>query len=120
MKKKLDKRKLIKRMDVLFSKIVRSIGSCDHCGAKTNLQCSHIISRKYLQTRWDLENAIPLCVKCHLYWQHKNPHEFVRWFDAKYGGSLYEELQLRASKIAPVDHVAKFEELKEVYEKVNS
>ena len=113
-KKKLDKRKLTKKMDVLFSKIVRDQGVCDKCGGHDNLQCAHVISRKYLQTRWDLENALCLCVKCHLYWAHKEPHEFVRWFDDKFGGKLYDELEKRSKKIASVDYEYEYERLKDI------
>lgn len=109
---KKDIRKLTKKMDSLFSEIVRSQGVCDKCGTTRNLQCAHVKSRKYLQTRWDFENSLCLCVKCHLYWAHKEPHEFVRWFDEKFGGNLYDELTRRAKKIKKFDYEAKFEELK--------
>lgn len=115
MPKKVDKRKLIKKMDDLFSKIIRSQGECDRCGKTESLQCSHVVSRRHLQTRWDLDNAIPLCYRCHIHWQHKEPHEFVRWFDDKYGGKLYDELKKRANKIEKIDYEGKYELLKQIY-----
>lgn len=98
-----DRTKLIKKMDSEFSKFVRSVGECEHCGNKDTLQCSHVISRKYYHTRWDPENAIALCYKCHIHWNHKEPHEFVRWFDKKFGGELYEELKRRSESTAKLD-----------------
>lgn len=105
-------------MDKLFSEIVRSQGTCDHCSSTSNLQCAHVLSRRHLQTRWDLENALCLCTKCHIFWQHKEPHEFVRWFDKKFGGKLYEELRRRANKTNKVDYEAKYEELKTLREQI--
>jgi len=116
MPKKVNKKKLIKKMDDLFSKIIRSQGECDKCGKTKSLQCSHVVSRRHLQTRWDLDNAIPLCYRCHIHWQHKEPHEFVRWFDDKYGGKLYDELKRRANKIGKIDYEGKYEMLKQIYE----
>lgn len=108
--------KLKKKMDVMFSKIVRSPGRCARCGATKNLQCAHVISRKYIKTRWDTDNAIPLCTACHLYWNHKEPHEFVRWFDEKYGENYYDNLKKRANVIGVFDYEAKHEELKRLLE----
>ena len=115
MKKKTDKKKLIARMDKLFSEIIRSQGVCDRCGSTKNLQCAHVLSRRHLQTRWDLENAIPLCVSCHIFWQHKEPHEFVHWFDGKYGGKLYETLKRRSNNIKKINYETKYEELVELH-----
>jgi hypothetical protein len=109
--KKVDKRKLVRKLDKLFSEIIRSQGMCDKCGKRESLQCSHVLSRRHLQTRWDLENALCLCTRCHLYWQHKEPHEFVRWFDEKFGGNLYDELKKRANRISKIDYETKYNDL---------
>jgi 5-methylcytosine-specific restriction endonuclease McrA len=118
MKAKPAKRILIKKCDKLFSEIVRSQGVCDRCGSTRNVQCCHIVSRRHLHTRWDLENAIPLCSGCHLFWAHKNPHEFVRWFDDKFGGHLYEELKKRANNTDKIDYEQTYNFLKEVRERI--
>ena len=114
MKKKVDKRKLLKKMDISFSKIVRALGVCEHCLSTQNLQCAHVLSKRHLQTRFDLENALCLCVRCHIYWAHKEPHEFVKWFDDKFGGELYDELRQRANKTGPFDYEKKYAELKDL------
>lgn len=118
---KNERKKLTNKCDDLFSKIVRSQGECERCG-NTNpksLQCAHVISRRHLRTRWDLENAICLCTSCHLYWQHKEPYEFVRWFDNKFGGNLYDELKKRANDIdRKVDLKQTLDFLKDLYGKI--
>jgi 5-methylcytosine-specific restriction endonuclease McrA len=64
--------------DELFSLIVRSRGACERCGSQLNLQCSHIVSRGYLATRWNEMNALSACRGCH-HWQHMNPLENEEW-----------------------------------------
>lgn len=75
-----------KKLDIYFSKYIRSLnnGRCAKCGKRDNLQCAHIVSRSNLNLRWDPLNALPLCVKDHLYWAHKNPLEFTEWLQKKY------------------------------------
>ncbi len=70
---------LIKKLDKLFSKIVRFKGYCEKCGRTTNLQCAHIYSRSNKNMRWDFENAVCLCASHHLFWGHKEPAEFIKW-----------------------------------------
>lgn len=53
--------------DRIFSQLVRMRGACQRCGAFTNLQCAHIISRRYSATRCDLKNAWCLCARCHFW-----------------------------------------------------
>ena len=39
-----------KRCDVLFSRIIRAHGRCVRCGSVDNLQCAHVISRRFVNT----------------------------------------------------------------------
>lgn len=64
--------------DTLFSLIVRSRGACQKCGSELNLQCSHVVSRGYLATRWDEANALCMDRGCH-HWQHMRPLENEEW-----------------------------------------
>ena len=77
--RKITRRGLIKKLDTLFAAKVREIGFCQHCGSKNNLQCAHIFSRKNLSVRWDPENAVCFCYRCHFYWAHRNPIEYTEW-----------------------------------------
>ena len=69
------------RLDSLFSRLIRSVGRCEKCGATeatAQLHCSHIISRSYLSTRWLELNAKCLCATHHRWW-HEKPTEAVKW-----------------------------------------
>ncbi len=50
--------------DILFSKVVRARGACERCGGPPE-ECAHIIRRRFLRTRWLLDNAWALCHDCH-------------------------------------------------------
>ena len=88
----ITKTALKKKLDKICSKIVRARGKCEHCGSRKNLQTAHIFSRSHLNTRWDLDNLLCLCLKCHLYWAHKNPIEFAEWVKEYLGEEKYEVL----------------------------
>jgi len=88
-----------KRLDKVFSEIVREKGFCERCNKKENLQCSHIFSRSQLSVRWDLDNAFCLCAGCHLYWWHKNPIEAAEFTKQRLGEDKYKQLILKSSQI---------------------
>ncbi len=76
---------LKKQCDVLFSKVIRlRDGKCLKCGTTENLQCAHIASRKHLAGRWESDNALTLCYRCHIHWAHKEPIEFSEWVKENY------------------------------------
>ena len=49
--------------------------TCRNCGADTNLQGHHIISRQYKLSRYNPENLLTLCRSCH-FPEHVNPEKF--------------------------------------------
>lgn len=65
---------LVKRLDKLTSEYVRrsfankqGIVLCYTCGSPfhwKNLDCGHFIKRRYLNTRWELQNLRPQCRTC--------------------------------------------------------
>lgn len=81
--------------DKLFSELIRSRGRCERCGSKNYLQCAHIYSRKFGSVRFDEENALCLCAKCHR-WGHDNPLEFARFVEKK---RVYDRLVKKKNKI---------------------
>lgn len=105
------------KADVLFSKIIRSTGRCLRCGSTENLQCAHIISRKYSATRTDLRNAYCLCAKDHFYFTNW-PREFSRFVTEHTGSELYDELKLKAETVTKVKWDTELERLKEVASRV--
>jgi len=71
----------------LWSKIVRSVGVCAHCGGTEKLNAHHIIKRRqsvYLSV--DLRNGLCLCAKCHMGWWHYDEVRAARWLYERKGG----------------------------------
>lgn len=80
-KREITVRKLIKQCDTIFSLVVRKRDKrCQRCGNELTLQNSHTISRTNYFLRWDEQNCIALCYKCHIYFWHKSPLEAAKWF----------------------------------------
>ena len=80
---KLKLSSLKKKADKLWSERIRSIGQCEYCNGKKNLNAHHIISRSYTNLRWDLRNGICLDCNCHKFNRsnsfHNNPFVAVDW-----------------------------------------
>lgn len=97
---RFDKRKKIKELDKLWSiKIRERDGKCLKCGNTSSLQAAHILSRKNLNIRFDLENGLTLCIRCHLYWAHKEPIEFTKWVEYHLGKKKVDELYKKSQEI---------------------
>lgn len=109
--RKVTKTSIKKKLDKLFSEKVRRIGFCQHCGSNNNLQCAHIFSRRNLSIRWDDENAVCLCYRCHIHWSHKEPIQFTKWV------SQFKNIAYLEDKIANAKPVKLFE-LVELLEKL--
>lgn len=82
-----DTKTLTKELDKAMSQLVRSKGVCEasdvsSCGGE--LQDAHFISRSNLSLRWDIMNHLSLCYKHHFFFAHRNPFEFVLWFEKKF------------------------------------
>ena len=80
-KKKVNKSLLKRKCDMLFSRLVRSMGFChfegkDKVRCTPNLQCMHIIGRSNLRLRWDMMNCLSGCSGHHMYYTH-HPLEFI-------------------------------------------
>lgn len=96
--------------DKLFSLIVRQQGSCRYHWLQRNhyterngacsgpLQCAHIVSRRYRSTRWDEDNAVPLCAAAHM----KFTHDVVGWqiFVTQHvmDAARYQDLMMRSQE----------------------
>jgi len=97
--------------DRLFSLIVRSPGVCAADGKHNgNLQCAHLFSRRYLQTRWYFQNAVPLCAGHHITFTH-DPIRWDLWMLDHLGVQEYAALRERALKTDRVDMEATLVEL---------
>lgn len=113
----MSKKSLTRKLDKICSEIVRATGSCERCGSKKNLQCCHIFSRTYRSTRFDLDNLICMCAKCH-FWSHKNPTLFTDWVyeTRKEKYEILKEKFRYITKLSEDDLQFKYEILKEIHE----
>lgn len=94
------RKQAIKMLDSLASQIVRGRGKCERCGSTNNLATAHIHSRTHFNTRWDLQNLLCLCYRCHIHWAHKNPIEFNDWVKDYLGETDFNCLKVRANMSA--------------------
>lgn len=93
---------LIKKLDIVFSKVIRSTDKCLYCGktsAQAQLHCSHVYSRKNLSVRWDTTNAKTLCSYHHRRFWHEQPAEAWAWLTGVWGEEHMAELKLRANAV---------------------
>ena len=79
-------------LDKVFSQIVRKRKKCERCG-KQPVQCCHIFGRRYLNTRWLLDNALALCSDCHINFAHQKPILFAEFVKKLLGEDKYELLK---------------------------
>jgi 5-methylcytosine-specific restriction endonuclease McrA len=80
---------------------------CMRCSKTFGLQISHIEPvGRYRKLEFDLDNAIPLCQACHLWWYHKNPMEAADWLKKTLPKEQLDRLALRkqASGIGSKDY----------------
>ena len=97
----------------LHALITRAHGKCLRCENTQTLQCAHIISRKYSQTRTDLDNAFCLCAACHAYFTD-NPVEFGQFTIDQIGESNYDLLLEKRRSIAKMDWAVEAARLAEI------
>lgn len=98
--RKPTKSSLKRKLDKEVSRIVRARGNCAKCGETEfeKLQAAHIFSRSNHAVRFDLDNVVCLCSRCH-WWGHKNPVLFGEFVIEYLGELKYEALKQRALAI---------------------
>lgn len=81
------KKSHIRKLDLMWSKMVRAVGHCESCLEEDAwLEAAHIVGRTYRTTRWGVwidgkydSNGMCLCVKCHQdFDQHIEKEKFIR------------------------------------------
>lgn len=91
------KQKVRKEADKLWQKIITRGGSCKLCGDTFAIAGHHIIHKSqssYL--RYDLENGICLCRKCHYKWHLNDNYMTANW--AKKNKKLWDRLERDRTK----------------------
>lgn len=90
-KRKSAHRELVEEADAWVKAIVleRQGPECLKCKKVKPLQGAHILGKGANPAlRYDLENVIGLCVKCHLFWCHRDPIGFSEWVEEIFPGRL--------------------------------
>ena len=88
-----------KEADRLFSLYIRKRdGKCQAlCQLPYDLQCAHLISRRYMAVRWMPENAVALCTFHHKKWT-EDPLGWDVWCLERLGGAAWDGLKLKARR----------------------
>ena len=86
-------------------------GPCEWCRKTAWLQAAHIEPKgRFPALRFEPENAVALCVGCHLFRWHRSPREAEEWIrhhlDSRYGAGTRDRLALRATTTSKPDYVA--------------
>lgn len=84
------------KADKLFSEVIRSVGYCEAQGwddikCSPQLQCMHIVSRKYNATRCDTRNAFSGCAAHHRYFTD-HPRQFSRFITTTWAQQYYDQV----------------------------
>lgn len=121
MKTNVERKRLVKKLDQIVSKIVIARdGKCVVCGSTQNLTCGHLFSRVHYSTRWSLTNCNCQCLGCNLKHEH-NWEPYRRWFVQNYGQAFYDALyedHMRVKKFKNYELQELLEELKGKYEEM--
>ncbi|MCP3853815.1 MAG: hypothetical protein GY698_03640 [Actinomycetia bacterium] len=97
---------LKKQVDTLHSRLVRERDVVcqyhpDPADCAGNLQCCHIVSRRYLTTRWQMENAVAMCARAHVSMTAR-PDEWAVWVDDRFGPGFYQAKAREAQQSPPL------------------
>jgi len=114
-KKKPERKKLVKKLDKIFSQYTRAkfmddtgMIECYTCGVKKSfnqIQAGHFMSRKSYSTRWLEKNVMPQCVGCNMFKQGMQ-YEFGKRLDKDFGIGTAErinQLSKQTKKISTYD-----------------
>jgi len=82
---KPNRKKLIQKTSVLWSRIIKTHGRCAICSSISSVDAHHIVRKgKAIHPGWFLlENGIPLCVDCHRDGIHSMHYPTTRVFQKK-------------------------------------
>ena len=75
--------KLKRKCDKVWSEKIRSIGQCQRCKSEDFLNAHHLVTRRNSNLRWDLQNGLCLCCRCHKFSLdsfHNSPITVIDWF----------------------------------------
>lgn len=105
MRRTNERRKIIKKLDTVFSKIIRTRDkwTCFRCGAvfappTTSLQNSHFWPREIMATRYHPDNCDAACYGCHFFHLEKQKQGVYRTYKLQQlGQQRYDALESLAT-----------------------
>ena len=112
MAKKTQRKKLIEKLDKIFSIYIRrrnainGVAECFTCGKQDHwkkLQNGHFQSRKHYSTRWHEQNCQVQCSACNVF-RFGEQYKFSKNLDNTYYSGLAEELHIEANKTVKLDN----------------
>ncbi|MDA9970735.1 recombination protein NinG [Flavobacteriaceae bacterium] len=112
MAKKSTRKKLVDKLDKVFSIYIRrryadnDIAECFTCGKQDHwkkLQNGHFQSRKHYATRWHELNCQTQCAGCNVF-RYGEQFKFARNLDNTYYDGLADELHIEANKTVKLDN----------------
>lgn len=86
-------------LDRLFSLIIRNAHPkrCHNCGKYgevDDLQCGHVVNRTKFNVRYDLRNALPVCLICN-YYDDNHTKALIKRVIELYGENAYDEINIK-------------------------
>ena len=112
MAKKSTRKKLVDKLDKVFSIYIRrryadnDVSECFTCGKQDHwkkLQNGHFQSRKHYATRWHELNCQVQCAGCNVF-RYGEQFKFARNLDNTYYEGLADELHIEANKTVKLDN----------------
>ena len=112
MAKKSTRKKLIDKLDKIFSQYIRLRESKNHnsecftCGKVDHwkkLQNGHFMSRKHLSTRWDETNCQVQCAGCNVF-RYGEQYKFSVGLNNKYGDGTADAMLQKSRETLKIDN----------------
>ena len=113
MAKKTQRKKLIEKLDKIFSIYIRrrnavnDVAECFTCGKQDHwkkLQNGHFQSRKHYSTRWHEKNCQVQCAGCNVF-RYGEQYKFSVGLDTKYGSGTAESMLLKSKETLKIDNI---------------
>jgi len=106
----------VSALDRLFSQYVRARAGhrCEYSGVSVGIMdCAHVLSRRFVHTRWDPRNAVCLSRGWHMHFTVR-PHDWADWTRKHLGADTIAALQELAAcndTLTDADRIAIGEDL---------
>ena len=96
--KKPSRKALIQKADKIWADIIKKRDKqCIYCGSRHQLNAHHIFTKgRHGNLRWNIDNGVTLCAKCHTFGVHINPAPYMLKIIECVGHETMEKLRVQA------------------------